>query len=130
MSPIYRFESPCGEVLSTSRPMDGDTLHKTCGCCGLEARRIFDSFSFHRYQAGYNPAVGKEVTSGKQFREELKIASERETLRTGMAHDFQPIDLRDHQPKNLDALEHTNRVHRDLGFNERKASYFQMPEGK
>lgn len=128
--PIYEFESPCGAFLSTSRPMNEDTLHKTCECCGLEARRVFSDFAFHRFTPHYSPAVGKPVSSQKEFREDLKRASEEATLRTGMPHDFQPIDIRDHPPKNMEALEVTHRKHRELGWTERKASYFSMPEGK
>jgi hypothetical protein len=117
-------------MLSTSRSMHDETLHKTCPCCGLEAERVFGDFAFKRFAEHYSPAVGKVVSSDREFRDDLKRASEEATIRTGIVHDFQPIDITEHAPKNLEGLEATHRKHRELGLTERKTSFFSMPESK
>lgn len=94
--PIYEFQSPCGEFLSTAREMSADTLSKTCPCCGLEARRIFSTFGFHREIPGmYNPSVGSYVANQREFRDKLKKASDEQSERTGVTHNYVPFDTRE-----------------------------------
>lgn len=115
--PQYLFECPCGDILSTVRSMTDDTLSKYHDACGLEARRLWTSFVFHRYVEHVSPATGQPVSSHKQFREQLKVASEEQTARTGIPCDYQPVDMTD--PDSLgvtgDGLDAQMRKHRELG---------------
>lgn len=125
MCPVYEFESPCGAMLSTCRPMTANTQTKTCPCCDLEARRVYGSFSFRRFQEHFNPAVGKVVSSEKEFRDDLKKASEEATRKTGIVHNFVPME---HPKPDPDApgMAEQARVRRAMGDPRfaRKRSFF------
>jgi len=43
----------------------------------------------------YNHTVGKPISDPKQFKEELKRSSERESERTGRTVNYVPVDLND-----------------------------------
>lgn len=61
--------------------------------CEFPLKRVF-SFSTPRIiHAHFNPTVGKEVSSMRGFKDDLKRASEDAERRTGVPHDFQPVDL-------------------------------------
>lgn len=123
--PEYSFRCPCGAELSTSRPMTADTQRKYHDACGLDAQRIYSDFSFRRFQEHFSPAVGKVVSSEKEFRDDLKKASEQATARTGIEHNFVPMDppkLEDGAP----GLAEQARVRRKMGDPrfQRKRSFF------
>jgi hypothetical protein len=46
----------------------------------------------------WNASVGKPISSMKQFKDELRRASDEKTERTGIVHDFVPVD-----PKEMSA---------------------------
>ena len=62
----------------------------------------------------YNPTTGTMIGSDRQFREELKVMSERSTLKTGIEHNYEPIDpemaRRTVEESQAVGLESTNRV--------------------
>lgn len=84
-----------------------------CTSCGGVMRRRY-SLSIHRpMQDHYNNTTNSMIGSNRQFREELKRQSETATLKTGIEHNFEPID-RSELKKNVVAsdgmgLESTNR---------------------
>jgi hypothetical protein len=64
-------------------------------CYGIY-ERVISSPSFHRgFSEGFNPSTGSYVSSSAQFRSELSAASDAASLRTGIPHNFQPLDPRD-----------------------------------
>jgi hypothetical protein len=81
--------------------------------CGSEMKRKY-SLSIHRpMHDHYNNTTGTMIGSDRQFREELKRQSEAATIKTGIEHNFEPID-RAELKKNVVAsdgagLESTNR---------------------
>lgn len=71
-------------------------------CLGLY-EQVIGGFSIIRGMDGhYNPSVGTYVSSDAQFRSELSRASDAATERTGIAHNFQPIDPRDKAAAGVD----------------------------
>lgn len=66
-----------------------------CPQCGYTMERVL-SFAFHRGMSEhYNPTVGRVVKNSRDFHDELKRASEAATIRTGIPHNYQPIDIAD-----------------------------------
>jgi len=63
----------------------------------------------------FNVAVGRPVSSSKQFADELKRKSEEASLRTGMDHNFVPVDVTDMKAVGAtdEGLDHTRKVHHD-----------------
>ena len=103
---------PCTQVTSGVDPL----------VCGLVSKRRWSLAIQTGMPTHYNQALGKEVSSQRQVKEGLKIASEEATERTGIDHDFQPVDLRDKEGLGVteEGMEATNRVKRDLGQTEGK----------
>lgn len=69
--------------------------HARCPECrgGLRRRfgfRLAAGFEEHR-----NPSTGRWTTSDRQFRDDLRRASDEASAATGIDHNFQPADLRD-----------------------------------
>ena len=80
--------------------------------------RTYESFPFVMPMSdGFNPTVGKYVSGKRQFEEELKIASAQATERTGIEHNFKPVDLRDTKALGIteEGLAEANKVRHDRG---------------
>lgn len=95
---IYHYRcSICGEeAVSTRR---GDRLHRVCAGCGSTEplRRVF-GFSLKPAMAEhFNNAVGKPVSSMRQFSDELKRQSDQASMETGIEHRYVPIEPGDHE---------------------------------
>lgn len=93
MMPMFEYQCrTCGyRHLSDMR---GDSLG-SCRCGAGELRRLF-SFSFKPIiHPHYNPSIGKVVSDDSQVRSELSRLSDEATARTGILHNYVPVDLRD-----------------------------------
>jgi hypothetical protein len=64
-----------------------------CRECQYPLVRIFSFAPKRMMHEHFNLSSGTVVSDHKQFRDDLKRASERATLRTGIPHDYQPVDL-------------------------------------
>lgn len=105
------------------------TLHKeqltetpVCHCKEGLLQRVW-SFSFNKpMQPHFNSSVGKYVSNDNQFKDELKRKSEEATLRTGVEHNYQPIDIADRESLGVtdEGLDATMRRQTDTGERERK----------
>lgn len=82
-------------------------------------------------QEHFNPSVGKHISSMQEFREELKVASDEATARTGIVHNFEPIDHREREALGVteQGLDETERRRRAKGETEGKV-YMQVPKPK
>jgi hypothetical protein len=58
-------------------------------------KRVFGFSVIQPMQEHYNPTTGSVVSNSRQFRDGLKIASERETARTGIEHNYVEVDPTD-----------------------------------
>lgn len=88
-----------------------------CPCDKGWARRKF-SFSFRMpFSDGYAPTLGRHVTGDRDLREGMRIASAQATERTGIEHNFQPIDVRDHKTLGVteEGLAADNKLRHDRG---------------
>lgn len=66
---------------------------QSCSSCGATTRRVF-SFQYGRAALNarqWNYAVGAHVSSDREFREALKRRAEENSVKTGMAHDYEPV---------------------------------------
>lgn len=76
----------------------GTIIDFPCPQCGGRMKRIASNIGFQRSMpAHYNPSVGTYVQNEREFRDELKRASDEASARTGMPHNFVPVDLNDRQ---------------------------------
>lgn len=81
--------------------------------CGT-MKRVFSFSTPPVMQEHYNAAVGKPISSMRQFKDELKRSSDALEDRTGVPHDLQPVDVSDKQALGVDdaglAATHDARV--------------------
>lgn len=121
--PVYCW-SCCGQELSTVRPMSADTMTKLCPVCGEQARRVFSSPGVSVFLEHFSIATGQMVRSQADLKAQLKKASDEATERTGIPHNYVPVDI----PKPVEGpgTESQARRHRELGTPgyERKKGYF------
>jgi hypothetical protein len=66
----------------------------------------------------YNHSVGKPISSHRQYADELKRLSEQQTERTGIPHNYVPVDLSDTRACGVtdEGLEETARRRHDAGL--------------
>jgi hypothetical protein len=66
----------------------------------------------------FNASVGHYVSNSREFADQLKIKSEEASLRTGMDHNFQPVDVTEAKALGVtdEGLEQTHRTHHDRGI--------------
>lgn len=93
---LYHYRcTHCGtEATATHR---GDRLHRVCSGCGsIEPLRRVLGFAHKRSMPEhFNHAVGRPVSSERQFADDLKRASERATIETGIEHNYKPVEWGD-----------------------------------
>lgn len=107
----------CGEAAESESPIGREPVRPTrCFWCGSDGfRRDYSGVALARpMMAHYNATVGKEVSDMKGFKDDLKRKSEEATLRTGIEHNYEPIDYSDFKPviekSEGQGLEVTNRA--------------------
>lgn len=88
-----------------------------CPCGGVYKRRFSLTFPTMLHEH-FNDTVGKPIHSHRQFRDELRRASDHATERTGIPHDYQPIDLHDPivAPKSDAGMKETHDLKVNLGL--------------
>ena len=90
--PIYEYQcDACGRTIESLQRGDRHPCE-----CGLSASR---QFGFRRarpsFESGYNPSVGRYVSSMGELKSEFARESERQTRELGIEVDIQPIDYSD-----------------------------------
>lgn len=93
---------------------------KVCPSCESEdLGRVYDVPLIQMPMIGhYNPSVGGYVHGKRDLTEQLHIASEQATARTGIPHNFKPIDMRDTDALGVRATEtvdNDNKARHDSG---------------
>lgn len=112
---MQQYEYRCPECRNTIlSPHRADRSVAWCRKCTeyREHRRVFGIYVARGMVEHYNQSIGAYVTSERQFRDELKRGAELETLRTGIEHNYEPVDMSDTKSLGVTAegLEATNRV--------------------
>lgn len=105
----------CQKSTEASFPL-GEAPGSITHSCGLEAPRQFTSFATHIFRPAYNPSVGKYISSDRQFRDELKRASEEQTALTGIEHNYVPMHPSEVRLASDVGFEEQNKARRDLGW--------------
>lgn len=110
------FCTVCGnEDIDETFSYVGDIGPHPCSVCGSIMRRGF-SFSFRRsMQEHFNTSTGTYVSTRRDFEDDLKRKSEEASHRTGMDHNFVPVDMNDMKALGVtdEGLEETHRKHHD-----------------
>ncbi len=86
----YRCQGCGRKVMSDER---GDQV--VTRCCGQIGNRVWAFSVASVMQEHWNQTLGAPVSSMAGFKEGLKIKSEEASERTGIDHNFQPVDLTD-----------------------------------
>lgn len=109
--PIYETRCNCGvrtKWFAFDDPQRDIWLRSRCPVCNKPRRRVFgfQAKLWRPYVARHgNTAI--EITSESMNREWYKQLSERQTERTGIPHDYQPIDPWEIGPKTSESLQPT-----------------------
>jgi hypothetical protein len=98
--PIYEYRCAGGhrEMWDLDVNDRDDPLLRPCGECGKELRRRFSFLPGLVMHSHFNETVGKEVSSMRQFNDELKRMNERNTERTGIEHKAEAVIPSDVKP--------------------------------
>lgn len=116
---LYRYECECGAQETHDLPM-GTASETRAHACGEWMRRVYD-FTFAKgMPEHYNPTTGTVVKNASHFRSELTRASDKQSERTGMEHNYQPVDLSDPVACGVseEGLDESRKVRRDAGWTE------------
>lgn len=114
---IYLYECrTCGQQFHSK--IRGDFAVSADGvhvyCCHERVKRRYQLAVQRPMHDHYNPTTGTVIGSDRQFREELKQMSEVATQKTGIEHNYEPIDpemaRRTVEQSEAVGLESTNRV--------------------
>lgn len=114
---IYLYECrECGQQFHSK--IRGDIAMRADGqavfCCDKPVKRRYQLAVQRPMHDHYNPTTGTVIGSDRQFREELKAMSDKATLKTGIEHNYEPIDpelaRRTVEESQAVGLESTNRV--------------------
>jgi predicted nucleic acid-binding Zn ribbon protein len=68
---------------------------RSCAKCGAQTARVFNFSVKTMVPEHFNRSAGEYVTGERQLRDAFKRQSEAATIRTGIEHNFVPIDLAD-----------------------------------
>src|SRR5688572_16350362 len=96
--PTYEYRCPeCGQYASHFHAFDqSSTPHQCARCHMYPIDKIVSNFSIAApMQDHFNTAVNKPISSMRTLKAELNRKSEELTERTGIPHNYQPVDLRD-----------------------------------
>lgn len=66
-----------------------------CPQCDISMSRVFSFVHKTGMPEHFNNTTGQVVSSSKQFADQLKRQSEEATIRTGIEHNFVPVDAAD-----------------------------------
>jgi hypothetical protein len=70
-------------------------LGKTPPVCGREAKRVWSFIVDSSFEPYYAPSFGQVVKSRTHAKDLAKIASEEQTLRTGIEHNYKVVETHD-----------------------------------
>jgi putative FmdB family regulatory protein len=123
--PAYDFRcDTCAQVTEEYQHLAATTRTIACPLCGGLARKVlvFPKGNPSPFLEHFNTAVGSHVTSKREFGDKLKAASDRQSARTGLAHNYVPVDLRDREACGVtdEGLDATRKHRVDSGMVETK----------
>lgn len=88
-------------------------------------RRDYSSIAVSKsFKPHFNHSVGKYVRNNAEFRSELSRASDRASERTGIDHNYKPIDAGDRPGVTSEGLYETEKRKRDDGITQPTRRHF------
>lgn len=116
--PQYQFRCDSCRVLYT---VEDRNNVPPCPTCGLNPKRVWSFTNSNSMPEHFNHSLGEYVSNRRQFYDGLKRASEEASVRTGIEHNFQPLDPSDLADPSAhgvtdEGMEETHRAH----YEERK----------
>jgi|TARA_R110000824_G_scaffold45443_3_gene131406 putative FmdB family regulatory protein len=94
--PVYLYRCRgCGTHGQKWQKHTEDPMVKCPECRAPTLRRVFSFAMKAMMHEHFDQTVGKVISDPKQFKEELRRASEKETERTGRKVNYVPVDLND-----------------------------------
>jgi len=94
--PNYEYRCPWCEGESVYYHTFEDYDHpEYCPHDGVLLDKVLGAYFKTPMQGGYSPSTGSYVSSERDLADQLKVASEAASNRTGISHNFVPIDMRD-----------------------------------
>lgn len=90
--PLYEFKCPSHGTVSTTTQYG---VVPECELCKNQMRRIYSFYVEKAFVPHFNPSVGAFVSSQTDFNNRLAAMSEAETERTGIYHNYIPIEQGD-----------------------------------
>lgn len=125
----YRCRS-CGAGREDYTPISVSPPEDFPCSCGRRQQRVFHPpVVFKGFEPHFNASVGRYVSSEREFRAELSRASEAMSQRTGMDHNYVPLegpDAREAAGVTDEGLDETHRRHRELGWTEPKTKVVDL----
>ena len=96
--PQYQFRCPsCRSLYTVTEP----NHPAPCPSCGVSVKRVWTFTTGRGMPEHFNNAIGEHVTNQRAFYDGLKRKSEADSIRTGMEHDYQPVDPSDMRDPSL-----------------------------
>lgn len=121
--PVYSYRCRGCQVNGEKWQKHTDDPLLVCPECGKATLRRVYSFKPGRVtHEHFNHTVGKVISDQKQFKSELDRKSEEMTERTGIPHNYVPVDLSDRESLrvNDDGMDSTMRRQTETGQREVK----------
>ncbi len=122
--PLFDFECACGNVdVDVFQPINETKSQETCTKCGLMALKIL-AFPAVKpsMDAHFNAATNTFVNSERELKDTMKAQSELMSRRTGLAHNYVPVDRRDKEQCGAtdEGLDSTGKARMAAGITEPK----------
>lgn len=68
-----------------------------CEVCNQDTKRRYSFYVEKSFVPHYNPSVGSFVSSQSEFNNKLRILGDEQTERTGILHNYVPVEVGDSQ---------------------------------
>jgi len=90
--PLYEWRCPKCHAHTTTTD---NSTPPTCTLCTISLHRRYTFYKPAPFTPHFNVSLGRHVSSRQDFLEGLKAASDSATERTGIPHNYVPIDIAD-----------------------------------
>ena len=109
--PMYEFK--CKNCRRTTTLLENTAPRKCAYCDHKSVIRVYSFSPKTSFQPHYNTALGRWVTSEKDFKDGLKSASDAASVRTGLDTNYVPVEWQDKETFRAteDGMDNYHRSH-------------------